>query len=124
MRAKGTQLDFYALHDVRSWDKVDYLAANFDKEKARPILHLEDGTLVNGTHRFSAYIKRMELGHPAEDNFRFVCVDNYPNCWVMKAINSYLIERVGCFYVDLDYFWCDNYIFSEAFEEAENNCTM
>lgn len=110
-------LPYYALHDVRCWDKVERLVTSFDKDKAMPILCLEDGSLINGTHRFSAYVKRMELGYTGSDNFRIVCIDDYPNCWVMKAINDYLLSQDDTRYIDIDYFWHDHYVFSEAYIE-------
>lgn len=107
-------MNHYPLHDVRCEDKVNNLTINFNKEKAKPILSLNNGNLINGTHRYSAYVKRMELG--CKDNFSIVNIDEYPDCWVMQAIQEYLLTQDDDMYIDIDLFWHENYIFSEYYE--------
>lgn len=109
--------DFYPLHDVRCDDKVTNLVDNFDSEKSRPILALECGKLINGTHRYSALIKRMELGYT--ENFEVIEIIDYPNCWVIEAINDLLLTQDDTMYIDIDWFWHENYIFSEHYENKQ-----
>lgn len=102
------------LHSIRSIQKVKNLVVNFDAERAAPILVGNHGCLLNGTHRYSAYLIRLKQGK--QDNFRFVYLSDL-ECWVGDAIRDYLEEGGDVMYIDIDYFWGDNWTFSDAYDE-------
>ncbi len=103
------------IHPVRSSEKVDSMVKNFDAELATPILVDEAGRLLNGTHRYNAFLKRFAMG--CDDNFTITPVHSL-NCWVGSAIQEYLEEGGVNMYIDIDHFWNDNWFFSDAYEQC------
>ena len=103
------------IHPIRSIQKVKNLVVGFDEERAAPILVGEHGCLLNGTHRYAAYLLRKKRG--CEENFRIIALSDL-KCWVADAIREYVEEGESTRFIDLDYFWADNWVFSECFEEA------
>lgn len=103
-----------AIHPIRSIQKVKNLVVNFDVERAAPILVGNHGCLLNGTHRYSAYLIRLK--QEKKDNFRFVFLSDL-RCWVGDAIREYLKEGGDVVYIDIDCFWGDNWTFSDAYDE-------
>lgn len=103
-----------AIHPIRSIQKVKNLVVGFDPERATPILVGNHGCLLNGTHRYNAYLIRLKQGKT--DNFRFVFLSDL-DCWVGNAIREYMGEGGDTMYIDIDHFWGDNWTFSDAYDE-------
>ena len=114
------QAVFTTLHDLRSIDKVKNLVNRFNKEKAVPIIVGKYGYLINGTHRYYAYLIRKSKG--LEDNFPIVHL-NELNCWVGDGIREYLESREEFRFFELDSFWRDNWEFSDWYKANEETLT-
>ena len=99
------------IHPVRSTEKVRILVEQFDLEQATPILVGKNSRLLNGTHRYQAYLTRLRKGY--SDNFKVVFLDDL-DCWVGDAIREYLCENTETMYIDIDHFWNDNWLFSDC----------
>lgn len=102
------------IHPIRSIQKVKNLVVNFNEERATPILVGKHGCLLNGTHRYSAYLIRKKMG--CEKNFRIVYLADL-TCWVGDAIREYISEGGKVMFIDIDYFWDDNWTFSACYED-------
>lgn len=104
------------IHPVRSQAKVDELVNNFDPELASPILVGDEGRLLNGTHRYRAFLIRDMKG--LTPNFEFAYLEDLTS-YVASEIKE-ILSRVDLsgesddtqHYVDLDSFWNDNWEFA------------
>lgn len=122
MSAKNIPLDrLIPLHPVMYQEKCKALAENFNQELAVPILVDEFGELLNGTHRYRAFLMREKLG--LKPNFTFVYMEDLKGCWVGDGLTDILNDSerwcAGHTYIDLDYFWRDNWIFSVAYSDDD-----
>lgn len=103
------------IHPVRCSRKVDNLVSNFNPDMATPILVDTNGRLLNGTHRYNAFLRRYSMGF--DENFSIIALNDL-TCWVGDAIQDYLDEGGVDMYINIDHFWNDNWVFSSAYEEA------
>lgn len=116
--AKDTPVEkFMPLHDVFFPSKVVTFTEDFNPKLAVPILVDEYGGLLNGTHRYAAFLKRREKG--LEPNFTFVYMEDLEGCWVGEGLRDILEDPVreyeGNTFIDLDHFWKEHWIFSAPF---------
>lgn len=112
----GYRAKYQPLHSLRSIDKVKNLINHFNKEMAVPIIVGNNGNLINGTHRYSAYLIRKKKG--LKDNFPIVYLSEL-ECWVGDAIRDYLENGDNSKYIDIDSFWRDNWEFSDWYSANE-----
>lgn len=106
---------YTTIHPIRSIQKVKDLVVNFDNEMAVPILVGNHGCLLNGTHRYHAYLIRKNKGF--EDNFKIVDLSDL-QCWVGDGIREHIEANTDTKFIDIDSFWRDNWEFSDYFMEG------
>lgn len=103
------------IHPVRSQAKVDNLVQNFDEELASPILVGFNGELLNGTHRYRAYLLRESK--KLSPNFEFVFIEDLDETDSMASELMGMVNELSededntDIYVDIDDFWNDNWHF-------------
>ena len=114
------KVKFTALHELRSIDKVKNLVNHFNKEMAVPIIVGKNGYLINGTHRYCAYLIRKSKGF--KDNFPIVYLSEL-NCWVGDGIREHLESGESYRFIDVDSFWRDNWEFSDWYKANEEMLT-
>lgn len=123
--SKGTPFTkLIPIHPVRSQKKVDDLVENFNEDWATPILIGYNDELLNGTHRYRAYLLRKNKGYT--DNFSFAYYEDIDTNDDMGAELKKLVDSLDPsdeadntdIYVDIDHYWNDNWDFISTINDV------